>query len=325
MEVGAVSNGISGFIVANFAIGHSTIKADLTRNPTWLAAIGQIAANPQRHWEILGFSDCQGSNVVNTRMRNRRAHAVNNALTALARRRVGAVGGAPIGDCLASNTSEQGRNRNRSAVILLKRTELQFPDDQIRVPPPYPSPTTQDCQRWQSTMLSGHLNAARTWMNDAEPKIRAYVLGRANPRVAAIVRRALLDNFHTLVPADVVRIAVGFTLLRRELNRSLIFECEGDGCDAQAYVRGAFSWIRRLGDIHVCPPWFRCRDYFRRVTTLIHERAHQHPGATDNAYEWEAGYAALSPSDAIDNAESYAVAARQIYHGGARGPGRPRC
>jgi hypothetical protein len=77
--------------------------------------------------------------------------------------------------------------------------------------------------------------------------------------------------------------------------------------------------------VHVCPPWFRCRDYFRRVTTLIHERAHQYPGATDNAYEWESAYSTLSSDDAIDNAESYAVAARQIYHGGAHGPGTTAC
>ena len=75
-----------------------------------------------------------------------------------------------------------------------------------------------------------------------------------------------------------------------------------------------------MGDIHVCPPWY-AQDYFNRVRTLIHERAHQYPGATDNAYNWESSYATLSPEDAIDNADSYAVAARQIYHGGAHGPG----
>jgi hypothetical protein len=90
-------------------------------------------------------------------------------------------------------------------------------------------------------------------------------------------------------------------------------------------VRGAIAAVRRLGDIHVCPPWFACRDVFRRITTLIHERAHQHPGATDNAYEWEAEYATLDVDDAIDNAESYAVAARQIALAGAYGPGTPQC
>jgi hypothetical protein len=73
--------------------------------------------------------------------------------------------------------------------------------------------------------------------------------------------------------------------------------------------------------VNICPLWFTCANYFKRVSTLIHERAHQYPGATDNAYEWDPAYATLSAANAIDNADSYAVATRQIYHAGAQGPG----
>lgn len=323
MEV--VINGTTGFIVANFGVGTSAVKADLSHNPTWTSIMHYMATNPNQHWEIFGFSDCQGSNTTNNRLRGQRADAINGALTAEARHQVDSVSVAVLRDCIRSNANEHDRSYNRSALILLKRTEVQFPEEQIRVPPPYPAPTVEDCRPWQSRMLTGHLNAARAWMNDAEPKVRAYQEGTASAEVAAVVRRALNDNFHTIRPADVAQIANGFASLRRELNNSLTFECEDSGCGAQAYVRGLFAWIRRLGDIHVCPPWFHCRDYFRRVTTIVHERAHQHPGATDHAYEWQPGYARLSPSNAINNAESYAVAARQIYHGAARGPGIPRC
>jgi Domain of unknown function (DUF4157)/Lysine-specific metallo-endopeptidase len=204
---------------------------------------------------------------------------------------------------------------------------------QRQVSPP-PAPDTEDCEPWQTAMLLLHLASARTWMDDAARKVDDYAYIFASPRhsaaprspaTAAVVRNALQDNFHTTSPGEVLAIKEGFDSLRSALNRSFTYECEDEGCHDRAYVRGAFSWIRKHGNIHVCPPWFQCRDYFGRVKTLIHERAHQYPGATDNAYEWESSYSSLKPDDAIDNAESYAVAARQIYHGGAHGPGTTAC
>lgn len=183
-------------------------------------------------------------------------------------------------------------------------------------------------------MLTSHLASARTWVNDAAQKIAdyAYIFASTrhegeprDPAAARVVRSALLDNFHTIEPGYVRVIAENFAELRTELNKSLTFECEDEGCKALAYVRGMFAVIRRHANIHVCPPWFQCQDYSDRVATLIHERAHQHPGAGGDTYEFEAGYAKLSPDDAIENAECYAVSTRQIAHGGARGPGTRIC
>jgi hypothetical protein len=192
-----------------------------------------------------------------------------------------------------------------------------------------PAPETEDCEPWQTTMLTVHLNIARTWVNDAYQKIAGYANVFASPRhsavpksatTAGVVRDALLANFHTTASGHVLQIRDNFLDLRTELNNDLTFECE-DSCPANeyGYVRGKFAFIRRWGDIHVCPHWYSM-DYFRRVSGLIHERAHQYPGATDNAYDFEADYPTLSPDDAIDNAESYAMFARQVYHGGAHGP-----
>lgn len=192
-----------------------------------------------------------------------------------------------------------------------------------------PLADTEDCTPGETALLNTHLVAARIWVNDATRKIVDYANVFANPRhstvpaspgTAAVVKQALLDNFHTVASGDVLEIRDGFQSLRTELSNGFTYECEDEGCDDQAYVRGRFAFIRRRGDIHVCPPWFR-ENYYNRVETLIHERAHQYPGAEDEAYNWQPSYATLSPSDAIDNADSYAVAARQIYHGGAHGPG----
>jgi hypothetical protein len=196
-----------------------------------------------------------------------------------------------------------------------------------RTPAPPPA-TTEDCEPWQTRMLNEHLSAARTWVDDATSKITTYAnihassrhtAVPASPATDAVVATALRENFHTTEPGHVLQIRDGFQSLRPALNSQFTYECEDD-CSSKAYVRGRFAFIRRLGDIHVCPLWYG-QDYFNRVRTLVHERAHQYPGADDNAYNWEPRYATLPPQDAVDNADSYATAARQIFHGGAHGPG----
>ena len=195
--------------------------------------------------------------------------------------------------------------------------------------PPGPAPETEHCDPTKASMLVSHLNDARIWVNDAEPKISAFAAGTASPSVSRIVSKALTANFHTTSPADVAVIATNFRRLKAALGEKFNYECaSASACTSAraeyvtlAYVRGAFAFVRRLFDINVCPDWFDCSNYFKRVTALIHERAHQYPGADDRSYEFEPTYATISVSDAIDNADSYAVAARQIYHGGGHGPG----
>jgi hypothetical protein len=190
--------------------------------------------------------------------------------------------------------------------------------------PPAPAPALSSCNLAQTTMVSGHTVDARVWVDNAVPRIHAFAAGTASAAEAAIVSAALTANFHTTAPADVATIATNFDDLRTELGTAFAVECVSTTwCDPTdlAYVRGRFAVIRRLGDVNLCPLWFTCLDYFTRVGAIIHEIAHQHPGATDNAYEWNPAYASLSSSDAMDNAESYAVTARQIYHMGGHGPG----
>ena len=143
-----------------------------------------------------------------------------------------------------------------------------------------------------------------------------------------MVNNALNNNFHTTASADVTTISNNYDSLSAELMTALSIECVKAfwcGPNDLAYVRGAFPFIRRLMDINLCPKWFTCSNYHKRVSTVIHEVAHQYPGAGDKAYEWQTSYASLSSAEAIKNADSYAVAAREIYHGGSYGPGTVSC
>ncbi|VVB95211.1 Uncharacterised protein [uncultured archaeon] len=288
-----------------------------TRLRIFAATIG-----PDDVLDVHGFASEEGAPVFNEKLSCMRAHKAVSALIAAGVlphqiRRLYMHGATP------------GSRPGRRSVVIDKVTLPQvFAPAPAPTPNPAPmappAPVTQDCLPWQTTMLTNHLNDARTWLNDAEAKISAFRAGTASPADAAIVSSALTTNFHTTAPADVTTIASNFASLKTALGGTFNYECAtAFWCNPNelAYVRGAFGIIRRSFDINVCPLWFSCANYYKRVSTLIHERAHQYPGATDNAYEWQRSYTTISAADAINNAESYAVTARQIYHAGFRGPG----
>ena len=278
---------------------------------------------------VHGFASVEGTQTFNWQISCTRAEAIKAELVrnGIPANKVTTIAHGKSTEFSATNLSE-----NRRAII-------DFVDSSklVVVPsaptPTLPAPDTEDCKPSQTTMLKNHMKNARLWVDYAERKIAEYANAYASTRVesvmrsaneARIVRSALLDNFHTVEPNDVREIAENLASLRTELNNDFTFECASTfwcSTNELAYVRGGIAFVRRLFDINVCPGWFSCGNYFTRVSTLIHERAHQYPGATDNAYEWQASYASLSASDAIDNADSYAVAVRQIYHGGKHSPG----
>lgn len=207
--------------------------------------------------------------------------------------------------------------------IQRKRTFRQTSSGTTGAAPTAARPTTQDCTAAQATMIRHGLADARKWLNDAEPKVTSFGAGTLAEPTRSVVATALSQNFHSTTRPHEATIATNFAQLRRALNGPINYECASAfwcGDNELAYVRGGLGWIRRQFDVNICPSWFSS-SYLKRVSTLIHERAHQYPGATDNAYEWSSAYGSLSASDAIDNAESYAVTTRQIYHGGAHGPG----
>jgi len=126
MFVGSVSGPDSGLLVANYAVGSGDLKSDLQSNPAWANFWGQMVTNPNIQWDIIGFSDCQGGEGTNVLLRWQRAIAVNNALPQLARNQVIRFAAAPLSDCIAANTTEQGRMYNRSALIRRRITSYDF-------------------------------------------------------------------------------------------------------------------------------------------------------------------------------------------------------
>lgn len=175
------------------------------------------------------------------------------------------------------------------------------------------------------------LDKANLWVASAILKLDQFTMGGQTIEEETAVRLALRDNFNitethppeTLLPKTPLKtILDNFVTIKGALNQTLHFYC------ASACGPGELAWVlptpEKLGlppgIIAICPLFFGC-DPLKQASTIIHERAHQALGAEDHAYEVKSLYDSLPTIMALENAESYAVAARQIHHGGIHGPG----
>jgi hypothetical protein len=175
------------------------------------------------------------------------------------------------------------------------------------------------------------LDTAKLWVASAILRLDQFTTGGQAIEEETAVRVALRDNFNitethprvTLLPKTPLETVLdNFNLIERALNQTLQFYC------TSACRPGDLAWVLgnpealRLprGIINMCQGFFGC-DPLKQASTIIHERAHDALRAKDHAYEVSSAYDSLPTIMALENAESYAVAARQIYHGGIHGPG----
>jgi Domain of unknown function (DUF4157) len=126
MELFEMTSGGIGMLVSNFAVGASSIRGDLTTNSRWNSFVSGMGANPNMTWEILGFTDCQGNEALNTTLRTARATELYLNLPDNAMAQVDTYGGAALTDCIRNNASEENRRLNRSAIIRQKSVSYEF-------------------------------------------------------------------------------------------------------------------------------------------------------------------------------------------------------
>ena len=134
LEVGALDSPEVGEIISHFGIGSSSVRG-LASNSTWQNFV-RLLESEGSHWEILGFSDCEGSDAENVRLRQHRAGAILRALPSTASAKVDRTAGAPLVDCVAPNDTEVSRSLNRSVVFRRTVTMINFPGETISVRPP---------------------------------------------------------------------------------------------------------------------------------------------------------------------------------------------
>lgn len=279
-----------GYLITNFDIGKSKLKASAKVEPDWSQMIQEIS-KPGSKWQVLGFSDCHGEEARNQSLRQQRADAVLAALPASATANIIGASGAFIADCITDNSTRHHRAWNRAVFISPEERAIDFEGEEIEVKPPViQEADTEDCDKNQRDALTRALALAKRMVQAA-----LLAIDEGNPLLKMYFGKDEADHRN--------HIRQNFVAISKGLKAGPTFECEepnSDSCDgAHAYV----YWI--LGEnIHICPSAISAGDNFL-ARTIVHEAAH--------GYAWiffpdelcAGGCPSMDTEDAEDNADSY--------------------
>jgi hypothetical protein len=270
--------------------------------------------------EIIGFNDCVGWESRNKKLREQRAQAVRRLLPGVP------ATAAPFSDYPVANSSERGRALNRSVIIKPK----------IKPPPPPPpprkreatikmeEPNTKNCSTEQRRQLSIAFPAAKLM---AARSLREILSGNREPVFTLLLER----YFGPDALAHLPEIRAGFAkILNDWTDWDSRFDCEAQtegSCPNDdphkitlAYIkkkRRIFSPNQAFGTVHVCAEAFNTPGNMQQLSaTVLHELSHRLDNTNDKKYcEEHAGWcSSLSAKAAIDNADSYAQFAREIFN-----------
>jgi outer membrane protein OmpA-like peptidoglycan-associated protein len=103
--------------IQDFAVNSATLPPNVTTESSWQRVMSYIAGDPSIRVSVTGYTDCVGTQAENLSLRRRRAEAVIAAMPQNVQSKVLTRGAYSANDFLASNTTSQGRARNRSATI----------------------------------------------------------------------------------------------------------------------------------------------------------------------------------------------------------------
>ena len=307
MVLNEVVSGALGRLLSNFSVGDGAVHGDLTTVPGWNDFVAAMAANPNRTWTILGVTDCQGSEELNTQLRVERATSLYLALPPDARARVNGYGGAATSNCINDNTTEENRILNRSALIKLASESLDFEPEHVVG---HLAPPTNDCNIDQRAELASTLPLARSMVNHA-----LSVMGRSpTPAIRAMLRKYFNDDS----VSTQMHVIAGLQRLQRGLRTTVTYECENPGSFMYETFCGgstAYVWKQPLGiDIHLCAAAFG-RSNSALAETLIHENSHMFDFTDDEGYCSLVGGCPddLSRWDAYDNADSFSTFCQDVF------------
>jgi outer membrane protein OmpA-like peptidoglycan-associated protein len=295
LQVGALDAPETGEIVYGFGIGSSSV-ASVGSDPTWSAFVAALSGSTD-HWEILGFTDCEGATDGNTRLRQDRANAARAALPAAAQALIDRAVGASVSDCVASNDSEENRSFNRSVVFRRTSSTITMTDENITVSPPPLTTPTQDCTASNNSEIAFALPIARNMVSHA-----IDVLGRPS---STAVDDMLDKYFNDHSASTYLHVLSGYRNLS-SIAGSFTIECEQPGSFMyDHFCGGIYAYVWSHGaNVHLCGAAFG-RSAVDLAETIVHESSHKFDNTDDKAYCWGGCPATLSRWSAYDNADSF--------------------
>jgi hypothetical protein len=305
-------------VIADFRVDDGELRASTESlfRKYWLPTFDKSSMSSL---EIIGFNDCVGWESRNQQLRQQRAQAVARLLPGIP------AAAAPFGEYPVANSSERGRALNRSVIIKPK----------IKPSPPPPprkreetitmqEPDTKNCSTEQRHQLSIAFPAAKLMAARALKEISS---GNRGPVFTLLLERYFGPDALSHLP----EIRAGFAkILANWTDWDSRFDCETQtegACPNDdphkvtlAYIkkkRRIFSPNQAFGTVHVCAEAFNTPGNMQQLSaTVLHELSHRLDNTSDKKYcEEHVGWcSSLSAKAAIDNADSYAQFAREIFN-----------
>jgi hypothetical protein len=279
-----------GYLIANFDIGDSKLKASATRNPEWPKLISTLSQAGSQ-WELWGLSDCHGAESRNKTLRKQRADAVRAALPPAAAANIVGASDALLGDCITDNENRIAREWNRAVLITAVRREVSFDPIEIEGTRKIEEPDTEGCDTHQRDALAQAFPLAKKMVQAA---------------LGAIDDDGLMKQyFGDDAPAHRYHIKQNFVAILQglEWKGGPTFECnEGDSW----YCDGAHAMVVPIVGrvIHICPSAIaKGVDFLAR--TIVHECAHGFAFVFNPDELCVGGWPSKDTTDAEDNADCY--------------------
>jgi outer membrane protein OmpA-like peptidoglycan-associated protein len=278
-----------GYLITNFDIGKSKLKASAKLEPHWSEMIQEIT-KPGSKWQLLGLSDCHGDERVNEPLRQQRADAVRAALPATAATHIVGASGASLYECITDNSTRHHRTWNRAVLITRVESEMGFEGEEIEVKrPPVQKADTEDCDKNQKDALNRAFPLAKRMVQAAFAEINNNAL-----LMKYFGKDARDHRFH---------IQQNFSDISKGLKAGPTFECE----EADSWwCDGAVARVLPIvgENIHICPGAIdRGDDYLAR--TIVHEAAHRFAWIFMPDDLCAGGSGSMDTTDAEDNADCY--------------------
>lgn len=280
-----------GYLIANFDIGGSKLKASAKGHPNWPTLISTISQAGSQ-WELWGLTDCHGAEARNKMLRKQRADAVRAALPPAAAAHIIGSSDASLGDCITDNENRIAREWNRAVLITAVRREMDLEPFEIEGTRKIEEPDTEGCGTHQRDALAQAFPLAKEMVRaalgaiDDEDLMKQY-FGEDAPAH----RYHIKQNFEAILQGLEWKGGPTF-----ECNEGVSWYCD----DAHAMV---IPIVGRA--IHICPSAIALGvDFLAR--TIVHECAHGFAFVFIPDESCVGGWpSSKDTTDAEDNADCY--------------------
>lgn len=182
------------------------------------------------------------------------------------------------------------------------------------------------CSLEQHRKIEPAAYKADEWLSRAIPALEAFLSGARTPQAQAATA-ALNKHFHSTDAAVVRYVRDRLQTIQRDIfgRRNFRVNCPPASDPACGTRKGSDEFVAVVPDenpneINFCAPFFERKEE-DRASTIIHEFGHTQLGLSarqeivDRGYQWDAYYAYLTTGEALTNAESYAMFAREVATG----------